>query len=78
MLGIPGHLVTNGLQGSGLLAEQPGPAAARLLEQNLLTHHKYIKKLSVLINQVHQEKSIWKECTSSARTVYGTEATEPG
>lgn len=40
-VGVLGPLVTNGLQDSRLLAEQPGSAAAGLLEEKLLTHHKY-------------------------------------
>lgn len=46
-VGISGPLLTNGLQVSGLLAEQPRPEAAGLLEEKVFT----VAKLQRLENK---------------------------
>lgn len=60
---VPGHLVTSGLQDSGLLARQPGPAATGLLKKSsiLFTNIQRLKLWLTITNQVQWKEGIWKE-----------------
>lgn len=56
--GVSGHLVTSGLQDSGLLAEQPASEAAEPLEEKILTHckHKKTENKEIMIRYYKSNK----------------------